>query len=108
MVTRHGFLGRAGEAYVGLCVILAMLALLPQEPSDLAYYGLFVVTLPVALVAATVSYLGGVLIFGLEQDGLLARGAHFILWVALATAQMVAIRRLIRMARQRPAAPPSH
>ena len=101
MVAGQLFRARVGEAYVLLCVVLAAIAILPAEPSSLAYYGLMVATLPISLVAATVTYLGGVLIFGPDPDGLLARGAIFVMWVALATVQMIAIRALIRT-RNRP------
>ena len=89
------FRASVSAAYVLLCAVLTAIAILPAEPSSLAYYALMVATLPISLVAATITYLGGVLIFGPDPDGLLARGAIFGVWVALAIVQMVAVRALI-------------
>ena len=88
MVAHRRVLGRAGEIYVAVCAILAALAILPPVPSYLAHYGLLIATLPVSFVAATITYLGGVLVFGPDLDGLVARTTVFLLWVALATLQM--------------------
>lgn len=94
------FRARVGEAYVLLCAVLAAIAILPAESSSLAYYALMVATLPISLVAATITYLGGVLIFGPNPDDPLARGAIFVVWVALAIVQMIAVRALIRTRNQ--------
>lgn len=91
----------AGEAYVALCALLAALAIFPPNANYRAYYALVVVMLPVSIVAATVQYLGGLLIFGLEQDGLLVRSAMFIMWLGLAAGQTVTIRALLRSSRPR-------
>jgi hypothetical protein len=103
MVNRRPVFGHVGEAYVALCVVLAALASFPTDPSYLAYYGLLIATVPVGLVAAAVTYLGGVLLFGPDPDGIVARSTIFILWVVFATAQMIAVRALIRASRRKAA-----
>lgn len=91
---------RVGEAYVLLC---AAIAILPTEPSYVAYYALMIATAPISLFAATVTYLGGILVFGPDPDGVVARGAIFAVWLVAATGQMVAVRALLR-SRNRPSA----
>lgn len=101
MVTRRRLLSRAGEAYVALCAALAAVAIFPSEPSAIAYYALMLVTLPVGVVAATATYLGGILLFGPDPDGIVARTVIFAMWVGLVAAQMVAARALLRTSRSR-------
>ncbi len=90
-------LNRAGEAYVVVCVILAALAIFPEKPSMWAFPALLVATLPVSTFAWFITYAGGLLLFGLDE-GLIAKSTTFVVWVALATGQMVAIRALFRIA----------
>lgn len=85
-----------------LCAALAAVAIFPSEPSSIAYYALMLVTLPVGVVAATITYLGGILLFGPDPDGLVARTTIFAIWVGLAAAQMLATRVLIRTSRRKP------
>ena len=99
---RRRLRARAGEVYVIASYLLVALVIFPLEVNSFAYYALVVATLPVSLVAVTIQYLGGVLLFGLEQDGLLPRIAFFVLWVVLITLQMITIRTLVRALRHRP------
>jgi hypothetical protein len=85
--------------YVAACLVLAALAIIPTDPNPVAFYALFVVMLPISLAGALVQYFGGILIFGLEQDGLVPRGASFVLWVTLAIVQMLTVRAVRRSMR---------
>ena len=94
MVMRRGM--AALTVYAVVCLLLALLALVPSGSHYAAYFSLFVVTLPISLVAVTVQYLGAMLLFGPQQDGLLARSFILTLWLALVTIQVLTIRALIR------------
>jgi len=88
---------------VAVVAILAGLAFFPTDSGYVAFYTLFVATFPVSLPATYITYVG-FLFFGPDEDGLVARSLVFVLWVVLATAQMVAIRALIRSIRRNRAA----
>jgi hypothetical protein len=91
----------AGEAYVALCAVLALLAFVPPTPNAWAFYGLFLVMLPISALAYAVQWVGGTLLFGSEPGGLLLRVAIAVGWLALAVAQMIAVRAVIRATRGR-------
>lgn len=82
--------------YAVVCLLLALLALVPRGSNYAAYFSLFIVTLPISIIAVTVQYLGGLLLFGFQQDGLLARSSILTLWLVLVTIQVLTIRTLIR------------
>jgi ABC-type polysaccharide/polyol phosphate export permease len=94
-------LARTGEAYVAICVILAALAMFQTDPgfNPWPFLLLFLATLPGSLSLAWIQYVGGILIFGPEDLPLVARVFFFLMWVALATSQMVMVRMLIRAIR---------
>lgn len=99
---------QAGNAYVAFCAILTALAIFDVGPSYLAYYAVLIAALPVSLLAAMVTYVGGTLLFGPDLDGPTARAVTFAVWVMLVTAQMVFIRSLVRASgRKRAARQPS-
>lgn len=102
MVTRGRFPGGAGWLYVAVCAAVAAVAIFPSDPSAVAYYGLVLVTLPVGIVAATITYLGGILLFGPDPDGVLARTTMFVCWIGLVTVQMLVLRALLVTSRTRP------
>lgn len=97
MVTGRRLLSRASWwLYVAVCAAVAVVAIFPSSPSAVAYYGLVLVTLPIGVVAATVTYLGGVLLFGPDPDGILARAVIFVCWIGLVAVQMLVVRALLR------------
>ena len=97
-MTRRRVPRRIGEVYVALCSVFAALVVFPAEPNANAYYVLVLLTLPVGIYAAMISYIGG-LLFGLELDGFVARAAIFCVWVGLITAQMLFARALLHARR---------
>jgi hypothetical protein len=99
VVTRRRVPRRIGEVYVALCSALAALAIFPAEPNANAYYVLVLLTLPVGIYAAMISYIGGVLLFGPDQDGFVPRAVIFCVWVGLITAQMLFARALLHARR---------
>ena len=70
-----------------------------------AYYCLFVLTLPVSIIAAGITYLGGILLFGPNLDGVVARATILAVWLGLVTAQMLVARALFRISRRKPSSP---
>ncbi len=93
-------LARTGEAYVAICVILAAVATFQpdQSWSPWPYLVLLLVTLPGSLPMAMMQYVGGIFIFGPEDFPMVAQVIFFLMWVTLATVQMVSVRMLIRQA----------
>lgn len=89
--SRRRLLDRAGWAYVAVCAVVAAVAIFPSEPSITAFYGLVLITLPIGVVAATITYFGSLLL-GPDSDGVVVRTAFFVCWVLLVVAQMLAVR----------------
>jgi hypothetical protein len=85
--------GRLTEAYVVACLLLALLVFVPSRSSDLLFFLLFLVTLPVSLSAYFVTYAGGVILFG--PDGGAAGAAYtVIVWATFTALQALAFRAL--------------
>ncbi|MEZ5382768.1 MAG: hypothetical protein R2754_13375 [Microthrixaceae bacterium] len=89
-----------GKAYVVLCALLAAQAIFWADPSYLPYNALLVVTFPLGLIADYITYVGGTILFG-PNPGVVGSMLTFILWVAIATVQMFAVRTLIRDLRRK-------
>lgn len=83
---------RLGNLYVLVCAGLAALAFGPTNTRMIPYSLLLVVMAPASLVALSITYLGGVLLFGSGQWNLPARLLVIVFWTALATGQMLIVR----------------
>lgn len=87
---------RLAAVYILACFVLAVLAFVPQDPSRVFYFVLFVVMVPISLVAFFISYIGGVMIFGPGDLPAWARVAEALLWSGLAALQAFAFLALCR------------
>jgi hypothetical protein len=88
--------------YVALCLVLSLLAFVPQDSNTAFFYVLFVVMLPVSLPAALFTYIGGVIIFGPGHWPTWARVTEALVWTAFASVQAVSILSLCRTRRTQP------
>ncbi|HEX7276315.1 MAG TPA: hypothetical protein VF244_02990, partial [Acidimicrobiales bacterium] len=66
-------------AYIIACIFLAACVFIPPDGNPVAFWVLFLITLPLGLVATVVSYLLGVLLFGPEGTSL--RVFNSVVWV---------------------------
>jgi hypothetical protein len=73
--------------YVVLCLVLSVLAFVPQETSEVFYLVLFIVMVPISLMAFFITYIGGVISFGPGDWPTWARVAEVVLWTLLAAVQ---------------------
>jgi hypothetical protein len=96
---RAGLRGRLAEAYVVACSLLALLVFVPSRSSDLLFFLLFLVTLPVSLSAYFVTYAGGVILFGPGNWGAAGAAYAVIVWATFTALQAVAFRALSRTRR---------
>ena len=71
-------------AYVALCLVLSLLAFVPQDTSPIFFYVLFIAMLPISLPAALFTYIGGVIILGPGDWPTWARVTEALFWTALA------------------------
>ncbi len=83
--------------YILVCLVLSVLAFVPQDTSEVFYFVLFVVMLPVSLTAFFITYIGGVMIFGPGDLPTWARIAEALVWTGLAAMQAFAFLALCRM-----------
>jgi hypothetical protein len=80
-----------------VCLVLSVLAFVPQDTSEVFYLVLFVVMLPISLTAFFITYIGGVMIFGPGDLPTWARIAEALVWTGLAAVQAIAFLGLCRM-----------
>ena len=83
--------------YILVCLVLSVLAFVPQDTSEVFYFVLFVVMLPVSLTAFFITYIGGVMIFGPGDLPTWTRIAEALVWTSLAAMQAFAFLALCRM-----------
>jgi hypothetical protein len=88
--------------YVAVCLVLAVLAFLPQDTSPVFYEVLYILMLPISTVALLVTLFVGVLVFGPGDLPTWARVAEALLWTALATVQALGALSLCRLRSTRP------
>jgi len=86
-------------SYLSLCVILAGVAFLPAQTTYLPFTILFLITLPVSVIATAVSYIVGVLLFG--PEGLSLRLFNLVVWIMAAGLQSALCMATIRSRRAR-------
>lgn len=82
--------------YVALCLVLSILAFVPQDTSPVFFYALFIVMVPISLSAVVITYIGGVIIFGPGDWPTWARVTEALVWTTLAAAQAFAFLTLCR------------
>jgi hypothetical protein len=90
--------------YISVCLLLSVLAFVPQDTSEVFYFVLFVVMLPISLTAFFISYIGGVMIFGPGDLPTWARVAEALVWTSLAAVQAFAFLALCRTGGKRASA----
>lgn len=98
MDSAHGAHRRTQLAavYIALCLVLSVLAFVPQHASEVFFLVLFVVMLPISLVAYFLTYIGGVIIFGPGDWPTWARIAETAVWTGLAAMQAFAFLAVCR------------
>jgi hypothetical protein len=82
--------------YIAVCLVLSVLAFVPQDPSLVFYDALLVVMLPISLPALAVTYIGGLVLFGPVDTPTWGRIAVALLWTGLAALQAFAFLALCR------------
>ena len=88
----------AAATYVAVSVVLAILAFV-WPVSHVAFWALFLLTLPASLVAYFVTYAGGVLVFGVGDWSVVAGIVIASVWTAVAAAQAWTIMSICRARR---------
>ena len=88
--------------YVALCLVLSLLAFVPQDSNPGFFYVVFVVMLPVSFPVALFTYIGGLIIFGPGDWPTWARVTEALVWTAFAAVQAVGILYLCRTRRTQP------
>jgi hypothetical protein len=79
-----------------VCLVLSVLAFVPQDTSEVFYVVLFIVMLPISLTAFFVTYIGGLIIFGPGDLPTWAGVVEALVWTGLAALQAFALLALCR------------
>jgi hypothetical protein len=81
--------------YALVCTTLALVAFIPRQTANLAFWLLLVVTLPLSIAASVASYFIGMLIFG-PSDGLASRIFNVGVWSGASCIQGIGIDAYLR------------
>lgn len=95
---------RPDVIYVLVCVGLILAWVVPTDLNVTVFLLVMTLMLPLSIQGYGITFFGGVLLFGPEDPGLLARLCILVLWIGIAVGNMLLMRGLLRNVRQSRAA----